>query len=238
MNAGAAARSILHRLGFDVIRYPAGTSWGTSLRRVLEETRPDVLVDVGACRGAFSDHCRALGFRGPVVSFEPAAAQADALARRAAADPSWTVRRLALADEPGEAELHLGEDALLSSLLRPRPAALAAYAGLRGDRTERVPVARLDGVLDQLAAGATRVFLKIDTQGSDLRVLRGATAVLDRVVALHVELSVQPVYEGSPDYLEVLAWVREHGFEPVEIVSRATLGPLLAEADCLLRRVP
>ena len=31
------ARSILHRLGFDLIRYPAGTRWGSALEQVIRE---------------------------------------------------------------------------------------------------------------------------------------------------------------------------------------------------------
>jgi FkbM family methyltransferase len=238
VTAKSGARTLLRRFGVDVVRYPAGTAWGATIQHALEDTRPDVLVDVGACHGEFAAQCRALGYNGPIVSFEPAASAVAVLERRAAYDSRWIVRRVALGDEVGEAELHVGADPQLNSLLRPDARAAAVFAGLQADDVERVPVARLDAVLEDVAPGAQRVFLKVDAQGYDLRVLEGAVNVLERVVAIHVELSIQPVYEGSPDYLTVLGWLRERGFEPAGIVSRATLGPLLAEADCLLRRPP
>ena len=52
------------------------------------------------------------------------------------------------------------------------------------------------------------MLLKTDTQGWDLEVIEGAAGCLERVVALQVELSVRPIYEGSPGWLEVLARLR------------------------------
>jgi hypothetical protein len=50
------------------------------------------------------------------------------------------------------------------------------------------------------------------------------------------ELSLQAFYEGAPDYLEVLAWLRRRGFAPVDLDPGAMHDALLAEVDCLLRR--
>jgi FkbM family methyltransferase len=232
------ARSILHRLGLDLIRYPAGTRWGSALEQVIRETDPDLLVDVGAYQGEFSGWCRALGFRGRVISFEPSPAEAAALERKAAGDSSWAVYEMALGDERGEADLHVAGTPVLNSLLPASRVGLAQYSALATTVRECVAVVRLDEILEEVAPDAERIFLKVDAQGYDLRVLRGAVGVLSRVVAIHVELASQPFYEGAPDYLEVLATLREWGFEPVEIVSGATSAGFLAEADCLLRRRP
>ena len=229
-------RQILHRLGLDLIRYPAGTSWGAPLQRVINETKPDLLIDVGAFEGAFSERCRELGFGGRILSFEPASAAAEALARRAGQDPRWTVRRLAIGDEAGEAELYVAETPVLNSLLQASREGLEQYSSIATRGTERVEVARLDSVVAELAPKARRIFLKIDAQGYDMRVLEGAAGILDDLVAIHIELSLQPFYEGSTDYLNVLQWLRERRFEPVDIVPGAVHGSFLAEADCLLQR--
>ena len=228
--------AITRRFGYDVVRYPAGSRSGTLLQQALRETRADVVLDVGAHRGAFSDLCRTLGFSGPIVSFEPSPAEAAALARRAESDPFWSVLPIALGHEDGEAPLRLASAPDLTSLLPPSDEGLAHYHGLRVAGMVPVRVARLDTVLDDVAPGAQRAFLKIDTQGFDFHVLRGAEGVLSRVASIHVELSLQPNYRGSADYLDVLAWLRARGFEPADIVPGVVSSGLLAEADALLRR--
>jgi FkbM family methyltransferase len=59
--------------------------------------------------------------------------------------------------------------------------------------TQKVDVCRLDEVFDEVTSQVRdpRVLLKIDTQGSDLRVLEGAMGVLDRVHALQVEVPAE-----------------------------------------------
>src|SRR5262249_8187007 len=161
--------------------------------------------------------------------------QAEALESRASDDPSWTVHRVAVGDEAGDAELHVAATPLLDSLLPASEVGLAQYSDLASTRSEHVGVARLREGLATGARGAQRVFLKVDTQGFDLRVLRGAAGVRDRIVAIHVELVLRSFYEGGGDYIDVLTLLREWGFAPVEIVSGATHRGLLAEADCLLR---
>jgi len=82
------------------------------------------------------------------------------------------------------------------------------------DRTEDVDVRRLDGLLDSIVPAERRVFLKTDTQGYDMHVVRGAKGCLDRVLGMQIELPVREVYEGAGNYLESLAELTEMGFDP------------------------
>lgn len=222
-------RGQLQRRGYDLIRVPNGTSVGWTLAELIRDTGPDVLVDVGANRGDFARMLRALGYRGPVVSFEPTEEDAAALERQAEGDPSWTVSRLALGDRNEVRQLRVGANSQLNSFLE--------YRREIGETVERpVEVARLDRVLDEFVPGARAVFLKVDTQGWDMRVLEGATGILDRVAVVQVELALRPHYEEHVDWLALLVWMRRRGFEPVALFPRNSREGPLAEADCLFRR--
>ena len=85
--------------------------------------------------------------------------------------------------------------------------------------------ARLDAVLDELA-GAGPVFLKVDTQGNEAEVVRGAEGVLDRIVAMQLELSLVPLYEGESTYLDVLNALDRLGFDLHFITSGYFSRPL------------
>jgi hypothetical protein len=100
---------------------------------------------------------------------------------------------------------------------------------------EEVAVRRLDDlVAEGLHVGPGGVWLKLDTQGWDLEVLRGAGRTLAWISGLQIELSALPIYEGSPDYLTVLNELRRLGFGIVALVpvTHDTAGRVI-EFDCV-----
>jgi hypothetical protein len=111
----------------------------------------------------------------------------------------------------------------------------------------RVSVDTLSNQLQQ--AGVERVdFLKLDVQGAELSILRGAGEIFRRsVVGLEIEVEFLPLYHGQPLFGEVDAYVRSMGFELFELrptnwvysagADRATRGQL-AFADALYFRNP
>ncbi len=56
-------------------------------------------------------------------------------------------------------------------------------------------------------------FLKIDTQGSELKILKGANQYLDSILGLELEVEFIPIYEDQPLFHEVDSYVRGKGFE-------------------------
>ena len=85
--------------------------------------------------------------------------------------------------------------------------------------------------------GPQRLFLKLDTQGYDLEVLRGATATLSRVVALQSEISFVPIYAGMPSWRESIQRIGELGFAVTGIFAVSRDASLrLVEADCVFVR--
>ena len=57
-------------------------------------------------------------------------------------------------------------------------------------------------------------FIKVDTQGSELFVLQGASQVLGQhVVGVEVEVEFASIYGGQPLFADVDRHMREHGFD-------------------------
>ena len=97
------------------------------------------------------------------------------------------------------------------------------YAGASIERTQEVTVTTLDQILDDLPY--KRLFLKSETQGYDLRVLRGGRRMLaSRVVGVQIELAALHIYEDAPDYVEALAEMRGYGFLPSGFFALETTG--------------
>jgi FkbM family methyltransferase len=228
-------REALRRFGIDVVAYAPRNYLHLRRPVLVRELGIGLVLDAGASDGSWAAHLRADGYEGRIVSFEPHAASFAELKHRAARDPLWEYRRVALADGPGETELHVAGNRQSSSVLPmlERHRVLEPSSGYVA--TERIKAVRLDDLIDDTDED---VFLKVDVQGYELPVLRGAERVLGRAQLVEIELTATPLYEGQALLPEVLQFLGERGFELIGLETslrdRRT-GDLL-QANGLLRR--
>jgi FkbM family methyltransferase len=208
-------RNTLHAIGFDVVRYPRDNEGKLAphLLELFDRLKIECVIDVGAHWGEYGSMLRAWGYEGNIVSFEPVAASVARLQERTADDAAWTVEPAALGSQSGSSEIRVYQASDLASFLELNDYGTDLYN--QGPVSyETVAVHRLDEVIAQVKReqDSNRFFLKIDTQGSDLDVLTGATACLSDLLGIQIETSVQPIYDGSTDYLEALEALRNYGF--------------------------
>jgi FkbM family methyltransferase len=207
------ASRTLNRLGYELHASSESTLSPEEARRslLLASREISLVLDVGANQGHYARHLRQLGYEGRIVSFEPLSEAFAALERAAAEDPGWQCRKLALGSEDGDAEINVAGNSASSSLLEMKDRQLESAPEARYVGTERVTLARLDSIWPELAGDGDRVYLKLDVQGLELEVLKGAEASLPAVSCIQAELSFVPLYEGSPDYLELIEYLRSRG---------------------------
>ncbi len=161
----------------------------------------DLLLDVGANTGQYAMQARRNGYAGAIVSFEPLPDAHAALVRNAADDPGWTVHeRCALGAAPGMVEIHVSENSQSSSILPILDTHLQAAPASRTVGTCQTPLQTLDTVFPGHGRGDLRTYLKIDTQGFESEVLKGAEHALGRIIAVEVELSTTQLYQDQPTY--------------------------------------
>jgi FkbM family methyltransferase len=242
MKAVKLVQKSLRSLGYEVVPYPP-SDWvrsRDSLRRVLNKLSIDCVFDVGANHSQFGNRLRDIGFEGWIVSFEPVRSAFEDLSKCAAARPPWRVFQYALGSKDGQAEINVSEtDELTSFFTSLGPT--KTLPGNRVVRRETVELRRLDSIFDECVAGAAarRYYLKLDTQGYDLEVLRGADGVLDKILGAQTEVSFVPIYKDMPGYLESLKEFESRGFSVVDFmpVTRAAEDDLvMIEMDCILAR--
>lgn len=79
------------------------------------------------------------------------------------------------------------------------------------------------------------IFLKLDTQGYDLKVFQGGTKSLGRICCLLSEISLIQIYDGMPNYLDALSIYQDHGFSISGMYPLTKNEDLsLIEMDCVL----
>lgn len=194
-------------------------AFASHLKRLFNDLRINVVLDVGANKGQYRDFLRRhLRYDGPVISFEPIPQNVQVLQRRAATDRLWHVYGHALGPTTGTREFNIMCRDTLSSFLDPdnRESSPRLSEHNSVAQVAQVEVKRLADVwpdIENRYGSQIRPYLKMDTQGFDLQVMEGARPVLSRIVALQTELLLRPLYEGAPSYTEALKSFEAFGFD-------------------------
>jgi FkbM family methyltransferase len=204
-------RGLLGQYGYVVrsIGDPSGVT-GVDLLHdvqvVLGEKRPVTLFDVGANIGQTVDtflrtfpECR-------IYSFEPSPLIFETLKAKFGRDARCHLENLALGDQVGTLPFQVTKDhSVNDSLLEPAWDAKA--------KTVMVPVSTLDENCQQHRI-ETIDYLKIDTQGYDLNVLRGSSRMLTekRIHAFSAELIFTSMYKNQPSFIGALSLPLRFGY--------------------------
>jgi len=230
----AAFRAI--KAGYRLPRFYALNEFRQHTRTIdeLRKHQINLVFDVGANRGFYSQHLRASGYEGYIVAFEPVSDCFDELNWRMRGDPRFKAFNCALGDQIGSIvfnEIRVGNnEAVLSSFL--------SHRGDLPTKQSVVPVRTVRDILETEAPVADpRVFLKMDTQGYDLKVFAGCENA-NEIKLLLSEVSVFPLYHEMPPYTEALATYEQAGFELLDmfVVGETDRGNI-GEFDVLMGRV-
>ncbi len=85
-------------------------------------------------------------------------------------------------------------------------------------KVETVPMVTLAAEWAERVAPDDRVFLKVDTQGYEDKVVDGLGERIDGLCGLQLELGLQTIYEGQGGYLALINRVAAAGFEASFVV--------------------
>ena len=187
-----------------------------SLIQMLGKACPSItVIDAGAMEiagggGEGSDYSSLVRAGvGRVIGFEPVREECDKLNARAGKHATFLPHAVG-SGRPGT--FHVCNFPMTSSLFEPNEPLLKLFNNLseltRVVRAEPIETRRLDDIPECAQAD----FLKLDVQGAELDILRGAEKLLERVVAISTEVEFVPLYKGQPLFAEVDTYLRSRGF--------------------------
>jgi FkbM family methyltransferase len=222
-------------MGFDVLarkNVPELTLLGLGERPIR------TILDVGANSGGFAKYITEFFPGADLHCFEPLPGPCAALEAWLATRPGVSrAYRLALGEKDGTAEFteHEGHSPS-SSFLTATSTSKREFASIRASRPK--PVTVLIRTLDSWCTEEAVVpndatLLKLDVQGFELSVLRGATETLRRIGACVTEVNIAPLYQGQSGFAEIVQTMNAAGlcyFGNLSQVHAANGSPLFIDA--------
>jgi FkbM family methyltransferase len=158
---------------------------------------------------------------------------------------------MALGATTGQVEINIAANSFSSSILPMLDSHLDAAPNSAYVLKEKVPLRRLDDILDELLADnldgeqaanapSRSIFLKLDVQGYESQVLAGAAQLLQHTLAVQLEMSLLPLYEGETLMPQMHAAMAARGFDlwDLEPSFRDPNTGRLLQIDAIFTRSP
>jgi FkbM family methyltransferase len=189
---------------------------------------PNFIFDVGAYRGDFAREALRVWPTAQIVCFEPQDHVADRIDE--------------LRQASGRVELHrclLGaraSDAVTFNLYETGSSVLDEWHTTHEQRS--YPQLTIDGIVDGVYNRRAPDLLKLDVQGYELEVLKGAVGSLPGIQAILAEINLIDIHRGAPLLHEMVGWLAENGFVAYEIcgLTRRPLDGALWQIDAVFVR--
>jgi len=214
------SRNILENFGFEIARLrksPRRTLCG------LHDFPFSTIIDVGANTGQFASYIREIFPEAMIVCFEPLPEAYRELSCWAKKQEGNAVTfNVAIGEKAGNMNMFYHKKHSPSSSLLSSTAIVESYFPFTKEQVAiSVEINTLDGVLrDMWPEIKPEVLVKVDVQGYEDRVLRGGSETLKKAAACILEVSIDYLYEGQANFLDLLQVMNDMGFTFAGILNQ------------------
>ncbi len=173
--------------------------------------RPRGVLDIGAYLGEWTEATRKIFPDASYLMLEAQADKREALEKVKAQHPASVHYRIALLGPENREQVEFNQ-------YQSAPTGSSMLAD-HGNSPARRVVCRME-TLDSILAAEKFLFpelIKIDVQGYELEVLKGAPRALASAQAIAMEVSLMELYRGNPLMHEVIAFMYERGFQAYDV---------------------
>lgn len=206
----------------------------------LAKQLPDqnfMILDIGGGVGASVILYNKFFPENKILVFEPIIENYNMIKSRTSQSPNIEVFNYAAGSENSKKLINIANRITSSSLfpLSVDPDSnVFDEKNLGQNRVENIEVVRLDDFMTKIP-GIIGI-IKIDVQGYEMNVLKGAEVSLERAKIVLLEASNHDGYVGSPKYYEIDNYLREHHFTLYDILPSIFDRGKLKEWDVIYLR--
>ena len=208
-------QNVLRRYGYQITKYP-----DQDIRRrfkILESNNINCIYDIGANTGQYALKMRRYGYNNRIISFEPLEDAFQVLKDFSSNDEKWTVKKYALGNEESESLINVAGNSQSSSILEMLPEHLKSEPTSKYIAKQKIKIKKIDSIFSDLYKIGDHIMMKIDTQGYEKNVIKGAENSLDKIRVIQLEMSIVPLYRNELLIDEMIKYMFNMGFELVSL---------------------
>ncbi len=189
-------QNVLNRFGYHLSKYP-----DESQRRrikLLELRKINLVLDVGANGGHYASELRRMGYKGRILSFEPLTSAFEKLREASARDADWNILNVALGDKDEISSINISNNSFSSSILSMGEAQTLVDSKVHFVGKEAIVIKKLDSIFDDhVDRNIDQVFLKVDAQGYEGKIISGAESCIKDIQGIQIEMPLKEIYKGQ-----------------------------------------
>lgn len=212
-------------LGLKISRSYKGLFGNQKKYKWIKDMGIKTVIDIGANNGQSALKFNELFPEAMIYSFEPLIDCYLKLNKRLENVKNFKSFNFALGDEIGESTIFHSKFSPSSSLLKMTKLHEDAFPFTKGEVKEKIRINTLDNVEEGLNL-EDNILLKIDVQGFEEKVIKGAKKILNRINIIIIETSFKKLYENQPMFSNIYKLLYEKGFE-----YSGSLGELINPID-------
>lgn len=172
-----------------------------------------IIFDVGANRGDVTNSYLNLFPKAVIHAFEPTTEFFETFQNRFVGNSMVKSNLLALSDRSGTADFYINNSGDTNSLLPSLTIGANSDRSCKNKEIIKVPVVKLDDYC--LTTNVSSIdILKMDTQGSELAILRGAERLLseNNIKLIYTEAYCKPQYVNQPLLYDIAKYLMQFGY--------------------------
>lgn len=224
-------RNILNKYNYDIVKLKWEYKFGTRTQENIEALRNEFLwlvkydfktiVDVGANEGQFSEKARTLFPNAAIYAFEPLPDSFQKLQTNFTGDNLFHGFKMGVGDNKSSQQIHLNESSASSSLLPMGNLHKQVFEEAQEIKSIEINIDTLDNLLSAQDLQLP-LLLKVDVQGYEDKVLRGATNILSIAQVIIIELTFKELYNGQPLFDDIYKTLTGYGYRFYGVIEQLT----------------
>jgi len=229
--------NILQKFGYSILKIQ-NTSFPVteqvikvpSFYKAIIDRQFDIIYDVGANIGQYGDLLRKYGFDGKIISFEPIKILFSDLYQKAEKDRNWIALNFALGREKSRTIMNISRNMQSNSILEIDPNILNVEKNIEFIGKENIKIETFDFIYSKYSTPDENIFLKIDVQGYENKVIEGAIQSIGQLGGLQLEMSLISNYRGELLFTDMITKLEKVGFylfDFIKVFINHTTGQLI-----------
>ena len=188
----------LKKINLRVEKISHNPTFSNLLVQLLYKNNINLVLDVGANVGQFAQSIRINGYDKKIVSFEPLLEAYNKLLKISKNDNRWEVyERCALGDRNEKSSINVSAYDQSSSILSMTSLHSKIKKNSEYVSKQEINIYKLDSIFNEICSSENKIFLKIDTQGYEDKIIEGAKKSLGRIKGILLEASLVELYKGT-----------------------------------------